>query len=283
MQVRIFYNDLCKDISLDGKSKFTIGSGKNDGFCLSNSDLKKNHVVLTTQKNEWQIICNGDVFLRDVALKKEALQMSATYVLSQQYRVSLICTDDSALQVKSLNLGNGRDVSVGRDPDNDIVLQSPLVSGHHAVIKRIGSDYCIQDSGSTNGTYLNEKRVNESRVSPSDRIAIGPFSLVFHGISLEILSTGDGVQIHSAQSPVRTLSADVEFVRSPRLELEVPTGTVEIEAPPAATGKPELNLVSMLLPVIGTVGVAIATTVISGNSRMMLYTLPMTLIWSGTL
>ena len=50
MQVRLFYNDFCKDIPLDGKSKFSIGSGKNDGFCLSDSDLKKNHVVLTTQK-----------------------------------------------------------------------------------------------------------------------------------------------------------------------------------------------------------------------------------------
>lgn len=41
MQVRLFYNDFCKDIPLDGKSKFSIGSGKNDGFCLSDSDLKK--------------------------------------------------------------------------------------------------------------------------------------------------------------------------------------------------------------------------------------------------
>lgn len=278
MQVRLFYNDFCKDIPLDGKSKFSIGSGKNDGFCLSDSDLKKNHVVLTTQKNGWQIVCNGDTFLRGATLKKGPLQMSVTYVLSQQHRVSMICMDDSVLQVKSLNLGIDRDISVGRDQDNDIVLQSPLVSGRHAVIKKVGSRYYIQDSGSTNGTYLNETRVNESPVSASDRIVIGPFSLVFHGTSLEILSAGDGVQIHSAQSPARVLSADVDFVRSPRLKLEVPTGTVEIEAPPAVTGKPELNLASLLLPVIGTVGVAIATTAISGNSRMMLYTLPMTLI-----
>ena len=79
MQVRLFYNDFCKDIPLDGKSKFSIGSGKNDGFCLSDSDLKKNHVVLTTQKNGWQIVCNGDTFLRGATLKKGPLQMSVTY------------------------------------------------------------------------------------------------------------------------------------------------------------------------------------------------------------
>lgn len=117
MQVRLFYNDFCKDIPLDGKSKFSIGSGKNDGFCLSDSDLKKNHVVLTTQKNGWQIVCNGDTFLRGATLKKGPLQMSVTYVLSQQHRVSMICMDDSVLQVKSLNLGIDRDISVGRDQD----------------------------------------------------------------------------------------------------------------------------------------------------------------------
>ena len=87
MQVRLFYNDFCKDIPLDGKSKFSIGSGKNDGFCLSDSDLKKNHVVLTTQKNGWQIVCNGDTFLRGATLKKGPLQMSVTYVLEMSRNV----------------------------------------------------------------------------------------------------------------------------------------------------------------------------------------------------
>lgn len=279
MLVRIFYNDLCKDISLEGRSRFSIGSGKNDGFSITESDLKKGHVTLSAHKKGWDITCSGEVLLKGTSLKKEPLQLSTTYVLSQQHRISMICLDDSAIQVKSVELGEGRDISIGRSSGNQIVLPSSLVSSRHATVKKIGSNYYIQDMGSTNGTYLNEKRISESKLSVSDTVVIGSFRMVFHGTSLEILSLGgDSAQVQGLHRPSPSIDENVSFVRSPRLKLEVPTGEVEIESPPAVTGKPELNLVSMLLPALGTVGVAVAMTAISGNARMLLYTLPMTLI-----
>lgn len=279
MLVRIFNNDLCADIPLEGRSHFTIGSGKNDDFCIAEADLKKSHVSLSVRKNEWEIACSGEVLLKGAPLKKGLLELSTTYVLSKQYRLSMICLDDNAVQVKSVKLGEEREISIGRSSDNQIVLHSSLVSGHHAAVKRIGNSYYIQDLASTNGTYLNEKRISESKLSVSDRIVLGSFRIVFHGTSLEILSLdGAPVQVQSSHRTTPCLDANVSFVRSPRLKLDVPTGEVEIESPPAVSGKPELNLISMLLPALGTVGVAVAMTAISGNARTLLYTLPMTLI-----
>lgn len=279
MLVRIFNNDLCADISLEGRSHFTVGSGKNDDFCIAEADLKKSHVSLSVHKNEWEITCNSEVLLKGLPAKKGALELSTTYVLSKQYRISMICLDDSAIQMKSVELGEDREITIGRSSDNQIVLPSSLVSGHHAAVKKIGSNYYVQDLASTNGTYLNEKRISESKLSVSDRIALGSFRIVFHGTSLEILSLdGAPVQVQSAHRTAPSIDEDISFVRSPRLKLDVPTGEVEIESPPAMAGKPELNLVSMLLPALGTVGVAVAMTAISGNARTLLYTLPMTLI-----
>ena len=279
MLVRVFYKDFCKDFPLDSQSRFTIGSGAKDNFCISDADLKKGHVVLYSHKGEWEIACNGEVFLRGASLKREPLQMCGTYVLSQKHRISMICLDDSAIQVKSFELGEVQEVTIGRSTDNQIVLPSSLVSSHHAKIRKIGSIYYIRDLGSTNGTYLNEKRISESKLSASDCIIIGPFQIVFHGISLEVLCMGgNAAQIYSAKKIHQLLSEDVEFVRSPRLKLDVPLGEIEIESPPAVTVKPELNLVSMLLPALGTVGVAVVMTAISGIPMMLLYTLPMTFI-----
>lgn len=51
------------------------------------------------------------------------------------------------------------DVTIGRQADNAIVLSDPQVSRHHAVISWQAGNYVVEDLGSANGTYVNEKRV----------------------------------------------------------------------------------------------------------------------------
>lgn len=48
---------------------------------------------------------------------------------------------------------------IGREAGNDIVIEDPQVSRRHAQLTRQGSSYFIEDIGSTNGTYVNGKRV----------------------------------------------------------------------------------------------------------------------------
>src|SRR5438477_1869218 len=47
-------------------------------------------------------------------------------------------------------------VTIGRAPDNQLVINDPLVSAHHAEIRPQGQGYYILDSGSTNHTFINE-------------------------------------------------------------------------------------------------------------------------------
>lgn len=48
---------------------------------------------------------------------------------------------------------------IGREAGNDIVIEDPQVSRRHAQLTRQGNSYLIEDVGSTNGTYVNGKRV----------------------------------------------------------------------------------------------------------------------------
>ena len=50
-------------------------------------------------------------------------------------------------------------MSLGRSPDNDIPIQDPEVSRRHALISFSGGLYQIEDSGSTNGSFVNGRRV----------------------------------------------------------------------------------------------------------------------------
>ena len=70
-------------------------------------------------------------------------------------------------------------LSVGRKPDNDIVIDNPAVSGHHCKIVSAGDTFYVEDLDSTNGTFVNEKRVMKSGLHHNDAIGIARHSLVF--------------------------------------------------------------------------------------------------------
>ncbi len=48
---------------------------------------------------------------------------------------------------------------IGREAGNDLVIEDPQVSRRHAQLTQQGNSYLIEDIGSTNGTYVNGKRV----------------------------------------------------------------------------------------------------------------------------
>src|SRR5215470_3868724 len=52
-------------------------------------------------------------------------------------------------------------LTVGRLTDNDIAIPSPIVSRHHARVIAAGGHYILEDLGSTNGTFVNGRRVNQ--------------------------------------------------------------------------------------------------------------------------
>jgi len=71
------------------------------------------------------------------------------------------------------------ELTVGRKADNDIVIESPAVSGHHCKIFREGDAFFVEDLHSTNGVFLNTKRTVKSRLQNNDVIGIGKHALKF--------------------------------------------------------------------------------------------------------
>ena len=67
-------------------------------------------------------------------------------------------------------------IYVGRDSNNQIVLDDVMVSRRHAVIQKVKDDYFVEDLGSTNGTFLNGERVPSGkymRLKQKDVLLIG--------------------------------------------------------------------------------------------------------------
>jgi len=72
-------------------------------------------------------------------------------------------------------------IAIGRDKKNDIQLDNPAVSRFHAKIEKIGNDpFYIDDLKSTNGTFVNERKVSwREGLNNNDHITIGKYTLIF--------------------------------------------------------------------------------------------------------
>ena len=78
-------------------------------------------------------------------------------------------------------LGDGT-TTVGRHPQSDIFLNDVTVSRHHSRFITAGRELTIEDTGSTNGTYVNDARVDSTRLEAGDEVIIGRFHfLVAYG------------------------------------------------------------------------------------------------------
>jgi pSer/pThr/pTyr-binding forkhead associated (FHA) protein len=79
----------------------------------------------------------------------------------------------------------GAEMSVGRLPENDIVIDNLSVSRKHAVITSRKDGYALRDLGSKNGTLLNERPVSEAKLASGDVIVIGKYDILFQIPTLE--------------------------------------------------------------------------------------------------
>lgn len=64
-------------------------------------------------------------------------------------------------------------VTIGRDGSCEVEIHDDSVSRRHAVIEPCEAGYLILDLGSTNGTYVNDERIDGLRLAGGDRIRLG--------------------------------------------------------------------------------------------------------------
>ncbi len=67
--------------------------------------------------------------------------------------------------------------TIGRKPDNDIVIDNQAISGHHAELVKSNNALAIEDLGSLNGTYLNGQKVSKSELYDGDIVSLGVHTL----------------------------------------------------------------------------------------------------------
>lgn len=70
-------------------------------------------------------------------------------------------------------------ITIGRGPGNDLVLDHASLSGSHAVIQNLGGSFQVTDLGSTNGTFLDGEQITAAPLVNGSRVLFGSVDSVF--------------------------------------------------------------------------------------------------------
>ena len=95
-------------------------------------------------------------------------------ILKKSLGLEIVAVPENSNLRKGSIIPINRLVTLGRKEDNIVILNDPYASGYHAKVYVKNTDYYVEDLKSTNGTLLNEERV-EGRVmlESGDEIRIG--------------------------------------------------------------------------------------------------------------
>lgn len=85
---------------------------------------------------------------------------------------SLAAVDPPHLAGIEYPLANG--MTIGRGGDSTVVIEDSFLSTHHAAFERRDGEWVVVDEGSTNGTYVNNVKVDRvTRLHLGDRVQVG--------------------------------------------------------------------------------------------------------------
>lgn len=219
----------------------------------------------------WYVIVGGN---RHILLAEECTPANLDL---QRFSLGL-STDNGAARA-------ARNIVIGRDADTDIRFDNPYVSKRHAVLKCSEGQLTIRDLDSTNGLYVNDRRVQEQALEVGDVISILGMRLIV-GIGFIAINSGkDSISVNgrkleryvhpspsSARARLETagLSSSKEFYnRLPRRRLPMKCEDITIEMPPfkiSDTGIP------LMLRMGGSVATG-AASMFTGNPIMLLSTI----------
>ena len=91
---------------------------------------------------------------------------------------ALVLTDEGGSGGQEIDLAED-DITIGRSSECRLVIDAPSISGRHCRVTNSPRGYLVRDLGSTNGTFINDRRVVAAQIRPGDILRLGDVTLRF--------------------------------------------------------------------------------------------------------
>lgn len=172
------------------KPRYTIGRNTENDIIISSPIVSRRQAVLEKTQYGYRLDVLSDVtnpILRDGRAISEGVVLhhlakmriggeDPGMMVTLRY---LAPAEATTPPPRMVNFGEKERVMIGRDPSNDVMINSPLVSRFHAQVERVGQRYRLTDLRSANGTFINDRRVEGAAwLQPQDTVRVGPSRFV---------------------------------------------------------------------------------------------------------
>jgi len=148
-----------------------------------------------------------------------------------------IIIDNGSDPISEMILEHGF-INIGRARDNDIQLHDETLSGHHARIVTIFTASHIEDTGSTNGTFVNDKKIIKHTLHDGDIITLGNCHITFsadvpvqnHSQDQTMIMSDDKLKSMLAEAVANKQSTKVD-INSPSMKSATPVAEKAFSKP----------------------------------------------------
>ena len=237
-----------------------VSEGKYRFENCSRQDIR-NLIYIEAKGGKWHVCCNAPIsFISsdgssvcDIPLCDRLLIPVENVGGDCVLYVENIGKDSSVFRKYMLTRSGS--VSIGRSDGNDIVYPNSLVSRRHALLNKTDGGWYIQDSNSSNGTFVNNRRISRSSLHTGDvvyilglRLIIGPnFIAINDGdnrayVRSSILKPIDSDLSVGDEPPKGSVGENALFNRLPRHRTALAHTEITIEAPPLSMNSNKIPL-----------------------------------------
>ncbi len=205
-------NELYIPYDSDGIHEIKVNGGKD--------------ILLSFQKKdgEWKVFCGAGVMFSDNSIRRSAVQGiplsdCSLYHLTSQSDGYYLYTEEvnkEAVIRHNYSVEKQRVISIGRADDCGMKIRSDYVSRHHAEIYWDDLGWRVRDTKSTNGVFVNNKRIDDARLNYGDSIFIMGLKIV---VGYGFISINDGNNRADILSPfvhLITVEKDVNYTYPPK-------------------------------------------------------------------
>jgi predicted component of type VI protein secretion system len=139
-------------------------------------------------------------------------------------------------------------LSVGRNKDNALQIDDPAVSNHHAQIVTVFDSSYVEDLGSTNGTFVNGKKIKSHTLHNGDVLTIGHYQILFQSTPNTSLPDANATmmmgvsQLEELTKKARQQEAILRQKINPAAQPAKPVVKPAVSKPVVAANKPNLSV-----------------------------------------
>jgi ABC-type multidrug transport system ATPase subunit/pSer/pThr/pTyr-binding forkhead associated (FHA) protein len=159
-----------------------------DGKCYIEDMNSTNGLLYHGKRAKRVHVTDGD-YIRIIAQKKDAAK-GVLFVFSVQKQ------EQKWVKYDLSQLASKERITLGRDETNDICLKHVSISHKHAEVMRYGSDFILRDLNSTNGVYVNGKKIHDKvKLRDKDFILISHTRIIYANGTLSYVCARNGISV----------------------------------------------------------------------------------------